>query len=119
MANPNLLNLSYVLGKTDTFTVSVAPSNVIYNPSGSGTIYKINSLFISNIEGVNTASVTIEHVRNSTAVKITSTVDVTNDNTLIVIGKETSIYLEEGDSIRVTASANSMLAGLISYEIMG
>lgn len=119
MANPNLLNLSFVLGKTDSFNVSVAASNVVYNPAGSGYIYKINVLFISNIEGVNTAAVTVEHVRNGTAVKLASTVDVTNDNTLVVIGKETSIYLEEGDSIRVTASANNMLAGVVSYEMMG
>jgi hypothetical protein len=34
----------------------------------------------------------------------------------VVITKDTSIYLEEGDSVRLTASANGDLTGICSYE---
>jgi hypothetical protein len=36
--------------------------------------------------------------------------------TLVVISKDTSIYLEENDSLRVTASGTSSLEAVCSYE---
>ena len=38
--------------------------------------------------------------------------------TLVVISKDTMVYLEEGDSIRLTASANNYLHAVCSYEII-
>jgi hypothetical protein len=35
---------------------------------------------------------------------------------LVLISKDTSIYLEENDSIRLTASTNSALEAVCSYE---
>ena len=43
-------------------------------------------------------------------------ITVPSKATLVVISKDTSIYLEEGDYINLTASANSYLHGVVSYE---
>ena len=51
----------------------------------------------------------------STTYHLAKTVTVPNDATLIVIGKDAPIYLEESDEIR-EASANSDLEVVISYE---
>jgi len=43
-------------------------------------------------------------------------VAVPADSTLIVIGKDSPIYLEEGDQIEAGASASGRLQIIISYE---
>jgi hypothetical protein len=41
---------------------------------------------------------------------------VPNDATLVLISKDTSVYLEEGDYIDLLASSNLYLQGIVSYE---
>jgi len=47
---------------------------------------------------------------------IASTVAVPADSTLVVVDKNTSLYLEEGDNIEAGASAASDLTITINYE---
>lgn len=83
-------------------------------------VAKINSLWIANIDGTNSATVTvsisIDNGSNYTA--IASTVAVPADATLVLIDKSNSIYLDETDLLRVTASANSDLTYVVSGELM-
>lgn len=118
MANPNIVNVSSILGKTVGASVTTTMSSMVSNSSGSGQIYKVNSLVVSNIDGTNPADITVEFLDNGTAYKLASTITVPADATLVVISKDTAIYLEENDSIRVQASADSDLQAVCSYEII-
>ena len=62
----------------------------------------------------NAATVNVDVYRSSTAYHIAKTITVPADASLDVINK--AIYLEEGDSLRLTASVNSHLEGVCSYE---
>lgn len=84
--------------------------------SNSGKVLKVNALYVSNVDGTNNADLNVDLYRSSTAYHIAKTVNVPADATLDVISK--SIYLEEGDSLRLTASANSDLEAVCSYEII-
>jgi hypothetical protein len=71
------------------------------------------------VANINTggATVTVDVYKNqTTAFEIAYTITVPANATLIIISRETPIYLEENDSIRVTASVNSYLEALVSYE---
>jgi hypothetical protein len=46
------------------------------------------------------------------------TITVPEKSTLVIIGKDTAVYLEEYDTIRVSASTNSALVATTSYEII-
>ena len=119
MANPNIVNVSNILGKTVGVAATTTMTALVTNSASSGSIYKINSLIVSNVDGTNAADVTVEFYDNqSNAVKLVSTVTVPADATLVVISKETSIYLEENDSIRIQASADGDLQAVCSYEII-
>jgi hypothetical protein len=61
----------------------------------------------------------VSFVRSATSFPVASTINVEADSSLVVFGKETGIYLEEGDSISCIASANNYLTAVISYEILG
>lgn len=116
MANPNIFNVSGIYGKTAMQAVTTSATAIVTNNTSSGKIFKINSIIVANINGTVTADVTVDIFRASTAYALASTVTVPADATLVVLSKDTLLYLEEGDSLRLTASANSSLNAICSYE---
>lgn len=116
MAQPNIVNVGTIRGNTALMNVITVASNVVVNPASSNKVYKINTLLISNIDGTNAADITAEFWRAGIFYDIASTITVPADSTLVLISKDTSIYLEEGDYIRLQASANNDLNAILSYE---
>ena len=116
MTAPNIVNVATITGKTSVLAVTTSATAIVTNSGSSGQVYKINALYVSNIDGTNNADLNVDLYRSSTAYHIAKTVNVPADATLDVISK--SIYLEEGDSLRLTANANSDLEAVCSYEII-
>jgi len=117
MAAPNLVNVSSIYGKTMGAALDTTLTTDILT-CAADKVLKINSIIVSNIDGTNSADVTV-YFYDSTATaryQIASTVAVPADSTLVVIGKDSPIYLEESDQIEAGASAASDLAIIISYE---
>ena len=114
MAAPNIVNVSTITGKTAVQAVTTSATAIVTNSAASGKVFKINALYVANIDGTNACDLTVDLFRSSTAYRIASTISVPADSTLDVISK--SIYLEEGDSLRLTAGANSDLEAVCSYE---
>ena len=121
MANPNIVNVTDIRGKTAvTNLTSTNATLVVENVAASNKVFKINSLIVSNVDGTNAADITVslysEDNIGGTATQIVSTVTVPADASLVVISKDTSIYLEEDKSIGATASAANDLKVVCSYE---
>ena len=120
MANPNIVAVGSIYGKTvyDTDIAATAAS-LVSNAASSGKILKINTLIIANIDGTNTAdiTVTLRSANGSTTHStLANTVSVPADATLVVISKDSSIYLEEDMSLYVLASVAGDLSATCSYE---
>lgn len=116
MANPNIVGVTAIYGKTAGLAVTTTATAIVSNAASSGKIFKINSLTVANIN-TGTATVTVDVYKNqTTAFDIAYTITVPVNATLVIISRETPIYLEENDSIRVTASVNSYLEAVVSYE---
>ena len=116
MANPNIVNVSSILGKTDTFALTTTSANLV--TATANTVFKINSILVTNIDGTSAADVTISFNDLTNTRSIASTISVPADATLSVIDKTNSFYLEETEVITGLASANSDLVCMISYEII-
>ena len=116
MAAPNLVNVSSIYGKTMGADLTTSIHGILANSGGINKVFKINSIYVTNIDGTNSADVTIQFYNGSTAYELAHTVPVPADSTLIVLGKDAPIYLEEGHIIRGSASAASDLQVVISYE---
>ena len=116
MAAPNIVNVTTITGKTAVMAVTTSATAIVTNSAASNTVVKINALYVANIDGTNACDLTVDIFRSSTAYKIASTISVPADATLDIISK--SIYLEEGDSLRLTAGVNSDLEAVCSYEII-
>jgi hypothetical protein len=114
MAAPNIVNVTNITGKTAVQAVGTSATAIVTNSAASGKVFKINALYVSNVDGTANAEITVDLFRSSTAYKIANTVVVPADATLDVISK--SIYLEEGDELRLTANASGDLEAVCSYE---
>lgn len=114
MVAPNIVGVVTITGKTAVLAVTTSAQLIVQNTAASGKVLKVNALLVSNIDGVNSADITVDIFRSSVAYRIAVTIAVPADATLDVISK--SIYLEEGDQLRLTANAANDLEAVCSYE---
>ena len=114
MAAPNIVNVSTITAKTAVQAVGTSATAIVTNAAASDKVVKVNALYVSNVDGTNNAEINVDLFRSSTAYHIGKTIVVPADATLDVISK--AIYLEEGDSLRLTANAASDLEAVCSYE---
>jgi hypothetical protein len=116
MAAPNLKSPTTILGRTARYAVTTSLAAALSNGASSGKVLKINSIFCANVDGVNSADISVSIYDGSTDRYIAKTIAVPADATQVLSTKETYFYLEEGDSIRALASAASDLELVIGYE---
>ena len=122
MANPNLVNVTSIYGKVDghaltTDAIDASGSNVI--TCGSDQLYKINSIIVANIDGSSSVNIDVAvNLASDARFRIASTVAVPADSTLVVIGKDSPIYLEENDELEARASVASDAELVVSYEVL-
>jgi len=118
MANPNIVNVTSILGKSlQAALTTTLTTQILANAGSSGEVYKINSIIVANIDGTNSADASVFITKSGgSPVAIASTVSVPADSTLIAFDKNSSIYLEEGDNIEAGASAASDATITINYE---
>lgn len=114
MAAPNIVNVATITGKTAVQLVGNTAAAIISNAAGSGKVIKVNALYCGNVDTATAYDLTVDFYRSSVAYRIAPTVTISAKMTLDVLSK--FIYLEEGDSLRLTASAASKLEAIASYE---
>ena len=121
MAAPNIVNVSTITGKSFYLALSsTSATALVSNAASSGKVFKINMIQVANVDGTNACDVTVDyHTQDDiggTAYSLVSTVSVPADASLVVLDKNTAMYLEEDRSISVTAGTANDLEVLVSYE---
>lgn len=128
MANPNIVNVTSILGGTLYRTPSsTAAVSLLNNAASSGTVVKIESLVAANTSG-SPVNCTVSYYSNATtegsapsggtAYPICSTVVVPANASLVVIEKTNGIYLLENACISVTSGTANNLTFTVSYEVI-
>jgi hypothetical protein len=120
MTAPNIAALTTITGKTATGAIGVSSSVLLANAASSNKVFKVNAIIVSNVDGTAGADATIGYTRASSGLGTThylaSTITVPGDATLVVLGKDTPVYMEENTSIIGKSSAAGDLEYVISYE---
>jgi len=114
MAAPNIVNVTNIVGSTAVLAVTTSATAIVTNAAASNAVYKINALYVSNNDTSLTYKVTVDIFRSSVAYPIGVLIAIPTGSSLDVVSK--AIYLQEGDSLRLTADANSKLVAVCSYE---
>ena len=116
MANPNIVQVSTIYGNTAVQAVTTSATAIITNSAGSGKVYKVNGITVANIDATNSATLTVDLYRSSTAYRMIANITIAINTAYTPIDKTLSLYLLEGDSIRLTARANSRLEAIATWE---
>lgn len=124
MAAPNIVAVSTIRGKSNVANVTTISSSVIVNPVNSGQVFKINTIMISNVDGTNSGNVSVELFKfgaqnvstgtGNATYAIANSMTVPAKSSLDVLSK--SLYLEEGDHLKVKSDANNRLHLITSFE---
>lgn len=113
MAAPNIVGVTSIVGKTAVMIANSTPANVVANPTSSNTVLKVNTVTVANF-GSTIVTANVDIFRSSVGYLIVGNVLVPANSTIVVSGKDTAFYLEEGDGLRVATSANTHVVS--SYE---
>ncbi len=119
MTAPNIAGLTTVTGKTNLDElVSSSATTLVSCASSSNKVVKVNSIIVSNEDGTNAADVTVifNTSGDNTDYYLAKAISVPAKTTLVVLSKDTQLYLEEGDLIKAQASADGDLQAITSYE---
>lgn len=115
MANPNIVNVTSILGNTAVQALTTAAANVLTVASSSNTVVKLNTVSIVNYSANNISS-NVMLVRSGSTFYMAGNISVPAQSTLVVVAKDTSLYLIEGDYLQASVSANTSAHVVASYE---
>jgi hypothetical protein len=116
MANPNIVQVTQIYGNTAVQAVTTSATAIVTNNSGSGKVFKVNGIIVSNVDSSNSATLTVDLYRSATPYRLINSVTININTSYTPVDKTLSMYLLEGDSIRLTANANSRLEAIATWE---
>lgn len=118
MANPNIASTATILGRTELLAVGTSATAIVSNGSTSNRVFKCNTLVIANV-AASDVDVSVDVFRSGTAFRLANLITIPPNSSLAVLAKENPLYLLEGDSLRLTASATSRAEAVCSFEEIG
>ena len=123
MAAPNIVNVASILGITTAVGLgTTAVTTFLSNASASGKVLKINTVVAAGIATVS-ADITVKYnlaaAGAGTSIAVANTITVPASSSLVIIGKDNPIYLEENRSLTAKASSANSIAIICSYEEIG
>lgn len=120
MAAPNLINPTTITGKTTYLTLAnTTETTLLTNAASSNKALRIVSIYAANIDGVVSVDCTLDiydAATGGTGYPIVNTVTIPADATVVLVGKDAPIWLEENRRLTVQASAGGDLTIVCSYE---
>lgn len=116
MAAPNIVEVTVIKGRTEGQAVGLSATAIVANPAASGKVFKVNALYVGNVDGTNNAEVDVIFYDASvtTSFHIAKTLTVPADASISVLNR--SMYLEEGDELRLLANATGDVEAVASFE---
>jgi len=112
--NPNIVGVTAIYGYVAGLAVPVSATAIVSNAAASGLVYKVNALYVGNIDTAASYKITASVVKGSTPYRMLYQISIPAGAGLDVLSK--AIYLQEGDSIQLTADTVSKLEAVCSYE---
>jgi len=120
MANPNMLNVSSILGATTYLvpTTTTATTWTALTPA-AGTVNKIDTMMATNVTAsaaTITVSINSAISGGGTAYRLTYQTSVPGNSSLMVVDKSTMLYVGEAQSIVVTSGTTNAIEMVAAYE---
>ena len=123
MSTPNIRNPVSIVGKLKIANLTTTGATVLLSNTATtpSEVYKINSIFAANVDGANTAYVSIYLTDDQTpqnTVYIAKGVVVPATATQIISTKETYFYLPTNYSLYASSTTTLDIDVTVSYEVL-
>ena len=120
MAAPNLAGVTNIRGKLIGLD-DVGASDTVIVTCPVDKVLKINSIIAANTDGVDSAELTVlvNDTSASLSYSLANQIPVQAQSTLVVLGKDNALYLEENDTLSASTNNASVLSILVSYDEIG
>jgi hypothetical protein len=121
MAAPNIVNITSMIGKTDTTSLTTtSATNILNNAASSGKVLRVTLVRAVNTDGSNAADISVSLYSAASLggaqTELIQAKEVAINTNLDVITKDTPLYLEEDTSLGATASAANDIKMIVTYE---
>jgi hypothetical protein len=115
---PNLLNLSTITAKTVGVGIETTSTvGILTNSASSNKVLKINHLRVTNNSNGSSSSFNVFYQdTNNVVTGIASNFTIPSGSSIVVIDKDSTTYVEENCSIRVSVANTARMTVLVSYE---
>lgn len=119
MVAPNIVNVGLIHGKTSGMAISDTKTPIITNPDSSANVLKVNSVIVANTwSGTVHVTVTMYDASEEVDWIVIKEAEIKVSESLIVIGTDSKIYLEEGDKLEAIADVANSSQAIVSYELI-
>jgi hypothetical protein len=115
MAAPNI-NASSATILLKGFRSTVGTAAITLVTCAADRAVKVSTLYAANVQGTNAGDITLRVSDGTATHAVCSTVSVPADASVIVVDRNSPIYLEEGDKIEAIASASGTIEIVGSFE---
>lgn len=116
MANPNIINVTDIRGKTGFLIVLTTALSLLNNSAASGEVYKVNTVSVTNTTS-SPIYVYLNVIRSATTYPVSYQVSVPTNSVMVLVARDAGFYLEEGDNLQIYGSAVGLRA-MVSYEVI-
>ena len=114
MAAPNIKSPKSITLRQLSTTVGTAAITLV--TCAADRAVKLSTLYAANVAGTSAGDITIRVSDGTATHAVCSTVSVPADASVVVVDRNSPVYLEEGDSIEALASATATIQIVGSYE---
>ena len=114
MAAPNIVSPTTITLKNVASTVGTSAITLV--TCAADRALKVSTLYAVNVDGTSAGDITIRVSDGTATHAVCSTVSVPADASVVVVDRNSPVYLEEGDSIEAVASAAATIEIVGSYE---
>lgn len=114
MAAPNIKSPTSITLRQLSSTVGTAALTLV--TCATDRAIKLSTLIAANVHGTNSGDITIRVSDGTATHAVCSTVSVPADASVVVVDRNSPIYLEEGDRVEALASATGTIHIVGSYE---
>ena len=98
---------------------STSETNLLVNAASSNKTIRVQSVYAANVDGTSAADISLKWYDAATGgngYSIANTISVPADATIVLLGADAYIWLEEDSRLTVQASASGDINVVFSYE---
>lgn len=122
MANPNIVNVASIIGRTAGVNLtSTSMTTLVNNGEGSNASLKLNVLNMTNYS-TSAIAISVSYYtaanQGGSEYKIAHNLNVPVGTVLTIVDKSSGYYMEENSSLAVRANVANSIFATASYEVI-